>query len=284
MTAVLATDALAPVAGLLDLTYPGAYPAGLRLDARPGPPWRTGAELTDPDQLEAVVGTVMRRYGATRHVAAALLWKTYTYRVVSPVVLGWALNRRVPLAIAERTLVRPGPGDNRLSTALIDPTVAVLPGDPLAGTPGTLTVPDEDALLAAAAQALFEEHLIPAVATFVARCKIGRRPLWGSVAEAVAHPLLIASPRTSGGLADVGPPPVRTQAGRLAQARRLLDGLGHGLADLLDLRPAPDGTPYRRRTCCLAFALPQYDYCATCCVPASLGTAPLESRAQDMPS
>jgi hypothetical protein len=269
MTAVLATDALAPLAGLLDLTYDGAYPAGLRLTATPGPPWRRGVELTDGDRLEAVVNTVMRRYGATRHVAAALLWKTYTYRTVAPVVLGWALNRRVPLATAENTVIRPGPGDNRLSIAVVDPVVAVLPDDEMAGGPGILTVPDAGALLAVAAGALLDGHLIPVLATMTARCKIGQRPLWGSVAEAVVHPLLISGPRTPGGLADSGRLPLRTAAGRMGQARWLLDGLGHGLADLLDLTPAADGTPYRRRTCCLAFALPQYDYCKTCCVPAS---------------
>lgn len=269
MTAVLATDALAPLAGLLDRTYDGAYPAGLRLDRTPGAPWRGGGELADGDRLEAVVATVMRRYGATRHVAAALLWKTYTYRVVAPVVLGWALNRRVPLATADDTVVRPGPADNRLSIALVDPAVAVLPGDDLAGTPGTRTVADHDALLREAGEAVLTRHLLPVLATMIARCKIGQRPLWGSVAEAVAHPLLIAAPRTPGGLADTGPVALRTPAGRMAAARTLLDGLGHGLGELLDLTPAADGTPYRRRTCCLAFALPQYDYCKTCCVPAS---------------
>src|SRR4051812_5630909 len=123
MTAVPAdgvrgTDALAPLGALLDRTYPGAYPAGLRVTTSPGAPWRPGAELADADRLEAVLTTVMRRYGATRHVAAALLWKTYTYRVTAPVVLGWALNRRVPLATGTHTAVRPGPADNRLSTVL----------------------------------------------------------------------------------------------------------------------------------------------------------------------
>jgi FhuF 2Fe-2S C-terminal domain len=215
---------------------------------------------------------VMRRYGAGRHVAAALLWKTYTYRTVAPVVLGWALNRRVPLATAASTAVRPGPAGNRLSIALVEPTVALLPGDPLAGQPGTRTVADADALLRVAADALLTRHLGPVLATLSARCKIGERPLWGSLAEAAIHPVVVAGPKVAGGLAEVGAPELGTAAGRLAAAHRILAGLGHGLADLLDLRAAPDGTPYRRRTCCLAFALPQYDYCATCCVRA--GFAP----------
>lgn len=256
MTALLATDALAPLSELLDRRYPGAYPAGLRMARPAGPPWRRGTAYSDPDRLEAIVHTVMRQYGANQHVAAALLWKTYTYRVVSPVVLGWALNRRVPLATAEAVMVRPGPGDNRLSTALVGAEVAVLPGDPLAGSEGTVTARDEDDLLARAGHALLAGHLVPVQDALAGRTKLGGRSLCGSVAEAAAHPLLIAMPRLT-------PDP-------RAAAARLLAAFGPPLADLLDLTPAPEGTPYRRRTCCLAFTLPQYGFCATCCIPRTI--------------
>jgi len=255
-TAGLTTDVLAPLAGLLAETHPGAYPSGLRLPGPPPAPWRPAADLTDPTGLDAVLGTVMAECGAERHVAGALLWKTYTHRAVPPVVLGWALNRRVPLATADATAVRPGPGDNRLSVALVDPPVAVLPGDPLAGAPGTVTLPDEHALLAVAGATLLGGHLAPALDTLAACTRLGHRPLWGSVAESVVHPLLVAAPA-------LAPDPV-------AAVRRLLACFGRGLAALVDLAPTPGGTPYRRNTCCLAFTA-RHDFCATCCIPRVTG-------------
>ena len=43
------------------------------------------------------------------------------------------------------------------------------------------------------------------------------------------------------------------------------------VADLVALEPGPDGLRVQRRTCCLAFTLPEARVCSSCCVPAATG-------------
>ncbi|MGW0446257.1 (2Fe-2S)-binding protein [Streptosporangium nondiastaticum] len=211
-------------------------PPDLMADDSPG--WIPVSELArEPyGPLLALVDETAERWSAPRHVAAALLWKTYTYWNTLPMVLGWALERRVPLMRLADTLVRPS--DAGVTIAATAVTVAVLPGDPLAGAPGTTVVPD---LASAIRDALLDgQH--PLIRALCAQTRLGERTLWGSTAEAVAHPLLSLVPRD-----DV---------------TRLLTEIGPPVNGLL----VPDGDGYRRRTCCLWVTLPDADPCSTCCV------------------
>ena len=70
-----------------------------------------------------------------------------------PMALGWRLGRRVPLMRLEDTLVRPSAAGVTVAASRV--TVAVLPGDPLAGAEGTVVVPD---LAAAIGEALLESQ------------------------------------------------------------------------------------------------------------------------------
>ncbi|MEV7801995.1 (2Fe-2S)-binding protein [Microbispora sp. NPDC088329] len=209
---------------------------GLVADDSPG--WMPAADLArEPyEGLLALVDETAARWSAPRHVAAALLWKTYGYWHTMPMALGWGLDRRVPLMRLEDTLVRPSAAGVTVAASRV--TVAVLPGDPLAGTEGTVVVPD---LAAAIKEALLESQY-PFVRALSAVTKVGERTLWGSTAEAFAHPLLTL--------------------GSYAEAARLLDEIGPPVAGLL----VPDGDGYRRRTCCLWITLPDADPCSTCCV------------------
>ncbi|GAA4199207.1 (2Fe-2S)-binding protein [Microbispora amethystogenes] len=268
---------------------------GLVADDSPG--WIPAADLLrEPyEGLLALVDETAARWNAPRHVAAALLWKTYGYWHTMPMVLGWALHRRVPLMRLEDTLVRPSAAGVTVAASRL--TVAVLPGDPAAGattgtstgtstgttaeTPvetivgtsvetsvgasatavttavggttagtmvetvpepfGTVVVPD----LAAAIRAAILDGQRPFVRALSAVARVGERTLWGSTAEAVAHPLLALGP--------------------YAEAARLLEEIGPPVAGLL----APDGDGYRRRTCCLWITLPDAEPCSSCCVPAA---------------
>jgi len=99
-----------------------------------------------------------------------------------------------------------------------------------------------------------DEHLAPIVEHLHARRHVGRRTLWGSLASGVAHGLSRA--------ADVIP------GGTLPVAQAVLAGLG--VASLVEVtqRPDNDELTVRRRTCCLAFTLPepQRKICASCCL------------------
>lgn len=209
-----------------------------RLVADDSPGWIPAAGLVrEPyGDLLALVDETAARWSAPRHVGAALLWKTYGYWHTLPMALGWALGRRVPLMRLEDTLLRPSAAGVTVAAARV--TVAVLPDDPLAGTDGTVVVPD---LAAAIREALLESQhpIIRALGTLT---KVGERTLWGSTAEAVAHPLVAI--------------------GSHSEADRLLEEIGPPVAGLL----VPDGEGYRRRTCCLWVTLPDADPCSTCCV------------------
>lgn len=209
---------------------------GLVADDSPG--WTPAAALVrEPyEGLLALVDETAARWSAPRHVAAALLWKTYGYWHTMPMALGWGLGRRVPLMRLEDTLVRPSAAGVTVAASRV--TVAVLPGDPLAGAEGTVVVPD---LAAAIREALLESQY-PFVRALGTLTKVGERTLWGSTAEAFAHPLLTLGP--------------------YAEAARLLDEIGPPVAGLL----TPDGDGYRRRTCCLWVTLPDVEVCSTCCV------------------
>ncbi|WP_327048786.1 hypothetical protein OG320_13400 [Microbispora sp. NBC_01189] len=227
--------------------------------------WIPAADLLrEPyEGLLALVDETAARWNAPRHVAAALLWKTYGYWHTMPMVLGWALQRRVPLMRLEDTLVRPSAAGVTVAASRL--TVAVLPGDPAVRTaaetsaasttttvggttattvaeqPGTVVVPD----LAGAIRAAILDGQRPFVRALSAVARVGERTLWGSTAEAVAHPLLALGP--------------------YAEAARLLEEIGPPVAGLL----APDGDGYRRRTCCLWITLPDAEPCSSCCIPAA---------------
>ncbi|SDI38600.1 hypothetical protein SAMN05444695_10728 [Rhodococcus triatomae] len=67
---------------------------------------------------------------------------------------------------------------------IVDETLRVLPGDPAAGTPGTVTVPCERALHLWTASRCMSS--LSAVATSLSRCSsIDRRRYWGLVGESV---------------------------------------------------------------------------------------------------
>lgn len=200
--------------------------------------WVCAAELVREPYagLLGLVDETADRWGAPRHVAATLLWKTYTYWHTLPMVLGWSLERRVPLMRLGDTLVRSSAAG--VTIAALTVTVAVLPDDPLAGTPGTVVVAD----LAAAIRGALIESQRPLITALCALTRVGERNLWGSTAEAIVHPLL--------------------EHGPYAEAARLLKEIGPPVDGLI----CPDGDGYRRRTCCLWVTLPDADPCSTCCV------------------
>jgi hypothetical protein len=180
-----------------------------------------------------VVGTglldrPMRDWGAAPHTAAALAWKAYSWWLVNPVVRAYAAGRPLPRLELPNVEVALRPERPYAEFRLLDPTP--LPrGDATGRMRATL----------------LDRHLGPVADALVTVTRIGRRTLWGSVAEAVAYPLL--------------------QDGDARTAEELLEGLG--LADLVTL--ADDG-PAVRRTCCQAIAVPGLGVCASCPVQGRL--------------
>jgi hypothetical protein len=215
--------------------------------------WQPAALLAE-DHLDLLLDGARRRWNAQPHAAAALAWKAYTYWLALPAVLGFASARRVPLLTGTDVLMHFNDPRPLVTLGLrAGIPVAVLPADPLAlsGLPQVRVVADEQALLAEFRRTLLDEHLTPLLNAIHARVRLGTRTLLGSLSSGVAYGVLRS--------ADALP-------GRSAETiDRLLEALG--VADLIELVPDRSGKlDVQRRTCCLAFTLPQPKVCRGCCI------------------
>jgi hypothetical protein len=215
--------------------------------------WRPATHLT-ADGLGTLLDSAGRRWTAQPHAAAALAWKAYTYWLALPAVLGFASARRVPLLTADDVLVHFDDPRPLVTVGLrADIGVAVLPGDPLAisGLPRVTVVADEDALLAELRRSLLDEHLTPLLDALHDRVRLGKRTLLGSLSSGVAYGVLRS--------ADVLP---GSSSGTI---ERLTGALG--VDDLIELVRDRNGRlDVQRKTCCLAFTLPQPKVCRGCCI------------------
>lgn len=252
------TASLAPVAATLrtlaarqgDEAVHGLAP-GLLVSDTTG--WTPATELVSGPALIDLIDAAKQRWRAQPHAAAALAWKCYTYWLVLPALIGYAGSRHVPLPRAADVLVRYNDHRPFLTIGLRRPAVAVLDGDPLATSrdPRIVARPDRAALLADLRRAIVDEHLEPLLEAIRGRVHLGRRTLWGSLASGAAYALARA--------ADTIPGPVQDTIDEV------LDALG--VADLVEVSTKPDGKIFiQRRTCCLAFTLPEPKICTGCCI------------------
>jgi hypothetical protein len=247
---------LAPVTGALRAMFgtstrlPGLAPDLIVHDTIG---WRPAARLAD-DALPVLLDAAARRWRAQPHAAAALAWKSYTYWLALPAVLGWSSARRVPLLSANDVLMHFDDPRPLVTIGLgPDTRIAVLPGDPLAlsGLRQVVVVPDERALLGELRRSLLDEHLTPMLDAIHGMVRLGRRTLLGSLASGVAYAVLRS--------ADVVP------GSSAATIETLLGTLG--VADLIELVPDQTGKlEVQRKTCCLAFTLPNPRICTGCCI------------------
>lgn len=258
IAATLTAPVLAPVELTLaemrrrrgaDATH-GLVPGLILPDGGSG--WTPASELVSGRSLGALLGAADRRWGGSPHACAALAWKCYTYWLALPAVLGWAAARRVPLLDPRDVLVRPSGERPFLTIGLRRARVAVLPTDPMAAAEGddVTVVASEEALLDTLRDTLRNRHLDPLLAEIRSWVRLGERTLLGSLASGVAYGVLRGAPGDAEELRGT--------------AHTLLSALG--VADLVDLEPAPTGYVVQRRTCCLAFTLPQPKVCSGCCV------------------
>jgi hypothetical protein len=270
----LAADALAPIRDTLrhmaarpDIPPLQGIEPGLVVSDPTG--WVRATRLVSGAALDDLLDTAAKRWHAAPHAAAALAFKYYAYWLTLPAVLGYATVRRVPLMSPASVLLRWSPEAPFLKVGLAPPrrpdgrlrspvSVAVLPSDPIllhGPGRGIRVVPHEAALLDELRTAIMDEHLTPVLGHIRSRVHLGRRTLWGSLASGVAHGLSRA--------ADVIPGPT------MQVADAVLSSLGVG--DLVELGARADRAELsvQRRTCCLAFTLPEphRKVCSGCCIP-----------------
>jgi ferric iron reductase protein FhuF len=201
------------------------------------PDWTPASSL----RLADLVDAAHRRWGAAPHAAATLAWKSYTYWVAMPAVIGWAVSRRVPVVDAENVAVKLGPGTPLLTIGL--------------RTGASIALADVDhnevALLRSLRSSLMENHLDPLASRISDEVNVGRRTLLGSVASGIAYAVIRARHLLAGDTTDT--------------VTTLLKALS--LDDLVDVVAGTGEEPeVRRRTCCLAFTLPEPKICRGCCL------------------
>jgi hypothetical protein len=248
-------DALRTVADRVDREV-GVHPlAGVRgwLDEAPvrdGIEF-AGAELAAGERIEELMGTAAALWGGSAHANAALAWKTYCYWTLAPVVLGYAGARRVPVMDAANAVFRVAEDAPMFSVRQLRPRFLALPHDPCASHPDVEVVANEAVLLDRLRATVFEGHLLPVLDAFLAKARVGRRTLMGSVASGIAYG--VAS------IAQVVPDPDDVLAKTLLEA--------FDVSDLVDISTDEEGRlVYRRRTCCLALTIEGNRTCSTCCV------------------
>src|SRR5690606_8903729 len=163
--------------------------------------------------------------------------------------------RRVPLADPAEVFVQATVDHARapITFAWRRPRMAVLPHDPVANGPDVTIVTSEAELLRRLRTTLREDHLDPLLAQIQSRVRLGTRTLLGSLASAVAYAVVRGLDQ-----------PALVQQETAHTLLSVLD-----VADLVALEPGPDGLRVQRRTCCLAFTLPEARVCSSCCVPAA---------------
>jgi ferric iron reductase protein FhuF len=237
------------------------YPSPLRGGGAPEGRWRgngiPASLLADPSLpfLAGMLNLARQRWTTGLRAAALQAWKAYSAAVALPVATGWALNRQVPLITLSQTFVSLHEDKSWLRFAFDPLEVALLQDDPAAGHPQALSVENETALLVAARASVIDQHFRPLIESLCEQTDLEQRPFWGSVAVALAKPLLRLAP----GLAR---DPVEETA-------RLLSGMGYGLDQLVEIKSQPDSRraptfELRRRTCCLAFSVPGRNRCGAC--------------------
>jgi hypothetical protein len=259
----LAGRALAPIRQAL--AGMGAHPGQAALNGispdltapRPDDDWVPATALTSGSQVDEMLRAAQDHWHAKPHVAAALAFKAYSYWLALPAVIGFAAARRVPLLRPDRVLVNWAPRPRFMVLGLAEVDVAVLASDPLAvgdrtglAEAGIRVVPDDDALLTELRLSLMDEHLALVVEQLRDRVRLGSHTMWGSLAAGVAVGLSRGADVVAGSTLDT--------------ANYVLAGLG--LSDLVDIAPTAGGLDVQRKTCCLAFKLPQPRYCTGCCI------------------
>ena len=188
--------------------------------------WVPATRLVDGSAVPELLAAAHRRWGGSRHADAALAWKSYTYWVALPAVVGYAAMRQVPDMSPRNVLLRPHGEAPFLEVGVRAPRL-VRPGD--------------------LRRTLLDEHLSPVLDRLREHVRLGRRTLLGSLASGAALAVVRAQSAVPGRLAG--------------SAQEVLSILG--VDDLVEITPDED---VRRRTCCLAFTLPQPKICQGCCL------------------
>ncbi|BCB79792.1 hypothetical protein GCM10022251_39780 [Phytohabitans flavus] len=211
---------------------------------RDGDGWYTLRELhSDGGVLAAQMRAFVASSGCPAQTAATHMAGWVTGSFIRLLVFAYREERRLPLLTADGTALRVDP-DGWFDALSVDaPALAVLPGDPLAGTPGVVVRPAMEAELVGSVLALST----PVIDTLRGVSRLGRRTAWALVADTVM----------SAFAGELPPAPAHAAA---AEADRLLAGGGPLAVRRRWIGPVPLAS-----ACCLAYKRPGLEHCERVC-------------------
>jgi hypothetical protein len=241
----VAAGPLAATFGRLPAPGDGGLDLSARIGRPDGPGWITAAGLIcDHGLLEELLSRIERGCGAgERAYAGTSMLRSYLWRILTPAVAVFLLERRLPDLRAENVALRFGETGFAEGLAFPAPRFLALPGDPEAGHPDAEVLPSEEDLLARMRETFAQTHLpalIPALRDL--RVRRERRALWRAGADVCAEAFMFVGEKLG------------LQKGACAHAETMLSGDSplSGPTNFFVLEQ--DGRPKTtrvRNTCCL---------------------------------
>jgi len=219
----------------------GYPPAGADRD---GDGWYSLRELcADGSVLAGQMRAFVDSSGCPSETAATHMAGWVTGSFIRLLVYAYREERRLPLITVDGTALRVDEGGWFNGLAVGAPAIAVLPGDPFAGSPGirvtsTMEAQFVDTILDLSA---------PVIDTLRGVSRLGRRTAWALVADTVV----------SAFAGELSPAPAHAAA---VEAERLLTGAGPLAMRRRWIGPVPLAS-----ACCLAYKRPGLEHCERVC-------------------
>jgi ferric iron reductase protein FhuF len=223
--------------------------------------WQAVNDLLDESSplLDDLIQLASEAYHTTdRQVLASMVLNMYSWPVVATVLACYIIERRVPEIGIDNTCFQFAPDGRPVVIGLRHPKFAALPTDPCSGHPEMMVFPNDAALLDHA-RLCIEQHMAPIIKRVRARLPWGERAMWLTVAD-----------RCTGALnwfyEGIKVPALPADEILIA-AQRLIHGPGSRLKNrdsAIVFHPEDQSTTLVRGACCLAYRLPDSDYCENC--------------------
>jgi hypothetical protein len=212
--------------------------------ARDGDGWYTLRQLhADGGVLAGQMRAFVASSGCPAETAAAHMAGWVTGSFIRLLVYAYREERRLPLLTVDGTALRVDADGWFNGLAVGGPSLAVLPGDPLAGAPGVTVTSTMEYELAGIVVTLSA----PVLETLRGVSRLGRRTAWALVADTVM----------SAFVGELPPGPAHVAS---AEAERLLAGAGP-----LAVRRRWVGSVPLAAACCLAYKRPGLEHCERVC-------------------
>jgi hypothetical protein len=158
-----------------------------RLGVPDGPAWVTVSRLaSDGDLLDELLGRIGKKYETNnRSITGTFLLRSCLWRVLTPAVAAFLLDRRMPDLSAGNVALSFDENGYASGLILRGGRFAALPPDPAAGHPDAVVLSSGEELLAWGRNRLAEDHLPPLFDAL--RRSRSRRAMWATAVDVICE-------------------------------------------------------------------------------------------------